>query len=139
MTRLMKLAAIALISGSCSPAIAAQPEGLTVQAGESWIFRVENGQPADARKVDANAEPAKGELKVTLDHSMGTTMLVSNKTDHWYNYQAFATAEPGSKGVRTSVCTLGAGISAFENWPQPIPAIRITNFTETGEGAMVCQ
>ena len=134
------LAAAAMLIGSATLAKSQPYQGLTIQSGESWIFRIDNGQPIDARKVDAQAEPSKGELKVTLDPSMGTTMSVTNNSDLWYNYHAFMTAKAGTEGKRTSVCTLmGSGRGAFENWPQHVPAIRIANFTAAGEGEMICQ
>jgi hypothetical protein len=132
------LLAVALTSPATAESL--PPPGLTIAAGESWIFRVREGQPVDARKVDQAAEPAEGELKVTLSHSMGTTMSVTNNDATWYNYRAFITSNPGRSGTPTSVCTLmGGGRGAFENWPQPLPAIRVTDFTPAAEGEMSCR
>ena len=114
--------------------------GLMIRLGESWIFRIDNGQPVDTRKVDANARPVKGEIKLTLVAEFGTTMTVTNNSGRWYNYHAFATAKPGSEGKRTIVCTMiGDGRSELARWPDMIPAIRIADFTETGEWEMICR
>lgn len=120
--------------------------GLTILMGETWIFRIEKGQPAGARRAEPDAEPGKGEIKVTLSRDGGATMTVVNNSGEWYNYRAFISLKPGHKGNRTSVCTLmdGGGIMegggmVVESWPQPFPAIRIADFTEAPEGQMRCQ
>jgi hypothetical protein len=133
MIRTLLLAAAGLALVAASPP-QKQENGLRVRAGESWIFRIQDGQVVDARKVDGNAEPAKGELKVKVSSMMGTMMTITNNSDTWYNYHAFL----GRK--RTSVCTLmGGGRGAFENWPGAISEIRIADFTPAPEGEMSCQ
>ena len=114
--------------------------GLTVKMGESWIFRIENGQPADARPAAKGDKPATGELMVEMKASNGTTLTVTNNGETWYNYRAFITSSPEKKGQPTSVCTLmGGGRFAFEMWPNAIPAIRVSDFEPADEGAMVCR
>ncbi|WP_260580982.1 hypothetical protein [Sphingopyxis sp. PET50] len=118
---------------------AAQP-GLTVMMGESWIFRIDNGQPVDARRAAAGDKPAAAELMVEMKASNGTMLTVTNNGETWYNYRAFLTSGPDKKGQPTSVCTLmGGGRFAFEMWPNAIPAIRISDFEPTDEGGMVCR
>lgn len=114
--------------------------GLTILMGETWIFHIENGQPAGARRAGPDEKPASGEFKATLDRSGGATMIVTNNSGEWYNYRAFITAKPGHKGNRTSVCTLmPGGRQVFENWPEPFAAIRIADFAEAPDGEMRCQ
>ena len=121
------------------PATAGEVAGLTIKSGETWLFRIENGQPAGAHKVSDKMRPAKGEIKVEVSASMGTMMTVTNNTDHLYNYRAFMLGKPDAKGQRTSVCTLmSGGGSSFENWPETIPFLRVSDFVEAADGAMVC-
>jgi hypothetical protein len=135
------LCALGIVAGLPAAAQNDQLPGLTIRNGESWIFRVQDGQPVDARKADGKEEPAKGELRVTVSAMGGTMMSVTNNSDIWYNYHAFITTKPGKKGTPTSVCTLmGGGRGAFESWPGgAIPAIRIADFTPADEGSMSCQ
>ena len=121
------------------PASAGDAAGLTIKSGDTWLFKVENGQPLGAHKVSADTAPAKGEIKVNLSASMGTMMTVTNNTDHFYNYRAFMLGKPDAKGQRTSVCTLlSGGRSGFENWPEAIPYVRISDFVEAADGEMGC-
>jgi hypothetical protein len=114
--------------------------GLTIMMGETWIFHIENGQPAGARRAGADEKPGEGEIRVTLDRRGGATMTVINNSEEWYNYRAFISAKPGHKGNRTSVCTLGAGgWPMVEHWPEPFPAIRIADFTEAPDGRIRCE
>ncbi|MDF7777584.1 hypothetical protein P1X14_20175 [Sphingomonas sp. AOB5] len=113
--------------------------GLIVRAGESWIFSIKDGQPADPRKVADDAKPAKGELMVTLDIAGATVMTVANNDEGWWNYRAFIVVKPGHKGNRTSTCTLmNGGREAFEQWPEAIAAIRLADFTPAGDGDLRC-
>src|SRR5215213_7655063 len=97
------LLAIALLT---APAQAQVSPGLVIHSGETWIFRVEQGQPAAARKADAHAQPASGELLVSITPQIGTTMAVKNNSGKAYDYRAFMMRQPGDREERTSVCTL---------------------------------
>jgi hypothetical protein len=136
-TMVAVLLAMALFTG---PASATDRPGVVVQSGESWIFKLDQGQPVDARKVDGEARPATGEILVTLGGRNGTMMTVTNNTDKFYNYHAFMLRRPDETGKPTSVCTLMSnGRMAFENWPYVIPAMRLSDFTEVAENNMQCQ
>jgi hypothetical protein len=125
--RLM-IAALLLVVAS-----GAQAAPLTVHPGESWIFAVQNGEPANAKKVDATAKPAKGQLMVTVRSLFGTNMIVTNNSSTAYNYRAelFVAGKPS--GART--CTLPSGSEpTLEQWPQKADAVRISAFRPTGPG-----
>lgn len=114
--------------------------GLTIRTGETWIFHVIGGQPVDARRANSGDTPGPGELMISISGRMGTMMSITNNSDVWYDYSAFLTPKPGKKGIRTSVCTLMAGgRQSFENWPQAIPAVRVTDFTRATPGEMRCK
>lgn len=112
--------------------------GLTVMMGETWIFHIDNGQPAGARRASPDEKPDSGEIKVTLDRGGGATMIVTNNSEDWYTYRAFISAKPGHKGNRTGMCTLAPGRQSFESWPEPFPAIRLADFTEAPDGEIRC-
>ena len=67
----MRFAFLALAAFLSAPALA-QP--LTIPSGETRIFTLAHGQPANARKADAKARPGRGEIKVFVLTMMGTTM-----------------------------------------------------------------
>ena len=93
------------------------------------------------RLVDADTAPKDGEVRVSMSSTGGNTMMtVLNKGPMAYNYRAYMLPAIDSEtGKRTSVCTLMPGISAFEMWPYPIPAIAIGEFTPATDGQMMCQ
>ena len=115
-------------------------QGLTVDAGETWIFRVVDGQPAQARKVASGTAPGPGELSISLEIENGPVMVVTNNDGTWYNYRAFVITKPNTKGHRVTVCTLmGGGLSTYEDWRDPVPAIRIADFTVADANTTVCR
>jgi hypothetical protein len=112
-------------------AAASHSAPLTVQAGDSWVFTIKDGQPADAHKVEATAKPAKGQLMVTVRAVMGTNMIMTNNSPVAYTFRAeiFRAGKPA--GARP--CTLPAnGEPIFEQWPQEADAVRISNFRASG-------
>ena len=126
----MRLITAALLLAAASGAHA---EPLTVRTGESWVFTVQNGEPANAKKVEASAKPAKGQLMVTVRALFGTNMIVTNASSTAYTYRAelFVAGKPS--GARS--CALPAnGQPTLEQWPQKADAVRISTFRPTGPG-----
>ena len=80
----MKLIAALLLVA----AVPAQAAGLTVRTGETWIFTVKNGEPAQARRVAPSARIPKGQIKVSVRAMLGTAMTVTNNSTIAYTYQA---------------------------------------------------
>lgn len=122
---------IAALLLAVAPAAQAQP--LTIRTGESWIFTVQNGEPRNARKVDAASKPAKGELMATVRALFGTSMMMINNSATAYTYRAelFVAGKPS--GART--CALPAGAQpTLEQWPQKAEAVRISAFRAAGPG-----
>ena len=115
--------AFALIAAS--PAIA---EPLTVHIGETWLFTLDHGEPAKARKAEATAKPAKGEIKVGVRSLLGTMMTISNNSPMGYTFQAQLVGADGkTQNVRS--CGLPPGNQpALESWPQKAAAVRIFDF-----------
>ena len=135
------LLGLLLALGLAAPAVAddAPLTGLTVGVGETWIFRVQDGQPADARKAAADEQPASGEIKVSLSGPKGRQLSVINNSPATYNYRAFITSKPGKPGKRTSVCTIMSNRRVgLETWSDRFPALRITDFVPVEEGRMQC-
>ncbi len=108
--------------------------GLFISQGETWFFKISDGQPADARKGRADEKPGSDEIRVSLSGGM---MNVLNGSPVPYNYQAFIAKKASDKGNRTSVCTLLPGVTVFESWPGKLPGIRLANFKDAGDG-MIC-
>jgi hypothetical protein len=137
--RKLLLGLLALIAMSLSgPAMAekAPQPGLFVKPGESWAFKVVDGQPSEPRLLTNGEQSNQGEIMVRFSAD-GSMLQVRSRAEGSYNYQAFIARKPDEKGKRTSVCTLIPGVMAMESWPGGLPGIRLTNFTEAGEG-MIC-
>ncbi len=137
MSRRFGFTFLAACSIAATPAWA-DPPGLTVKGGETWIFHLEYGQPAGAHLAAENAKLAPGELMVSLKAENGTMMIVTNNTDKFLNYHATMVA--GAREKATSVCTLMSnGRMGFENWPYSIRAIRLSDFEPAAENTMACK
>jgi hypothetical protein len=122
-----------------SPAQAKDPQpGLYVRTGEAYIFRIVDGQPAQARRAAQGEQAGDGEVRVEVSPQNGTTMTVTNRTGGTLNYEAYVARDEFQKGTRTSVCTLLNGPFAMEQWPNSLPGIRVTNFQPAGN-EMVCR
>jgi hypothetical protein len=100
---------------------------LTVRTGESWVFTIRNGEPANARKVAASVKPASGQVMVTVRAVMGTMMVITNNSAVAYNFRAELLS--GGKALSARSCTLPANARpALEQWPQKADAVRISKF-----------
>ena len=122
MTRLFLALALA-----ATPALATAAP-LTVRTGETWLFKIDHGQPANARKVAPTATPARGEVKASVRSAFGTMMTISNNSTQGYTFDAQLIDATG-KAVNARSCTLPPNNQpALENWPQKAAAVRIGNF-----------
>jgi hypothetical protein len=127
----MKTALLALTLLAPAPIIAAP---LTVPVGENWLFAVDHGQPVRARKVEATASPAKGEVKVAVRALFGTMMTISNNSAQGYIFKAELIGADG-KAVTARTCTLPPGNQpTLESWPQKAAAVRIGDFKSATGG-----
>ena len=116
------LAALLLVA-----AVPAQAAGLTVRIGETWIFTVKNGEPAQARKVASSAKIPKGQIKVAVRAMLGTVMTVTNNGPIAYTYRAELLS--GGKASVARSCTLPPNARpSFEQWQQKADAVRIGRF-----------
>ena len=122
------LLALALI------ATGAQAAPLTVPIGETWLFALDHGQPARARKVAPSAKPARGEIKVAVRSLFGTMMTITNNSAQGYTFKAELIGADG-KAVTGRTCTLPAkNQPALESWPQKAVAVRIGGFKPASGG-----
>ena len=124
--KLLSLALLALLTAS--PAIA-EPKGLTVRPNETWLFSISRGQPVRARRTKPTAQPAEGEVVVTVRAMLGTTMTITSNNANAYTYRAELVGVPGRKPVPSRSCTLPADSKiSFEHWPQQAAAVRLSDF-----------
>lgn len=101
---------------------------LTVRAGETWLFTIEGGEPARARKVENRAAPRPGEVKVNVKPVFGTMMTISNNSAQGYTFEAQLIGADG-KMTAARTCTLPPGNQpALETWQQKANAVRIGKF-----------
>ena len=125
----MKLIA-ALLLIAAAPAQAA---GLTVRTGETWLFIIKDGEPAQARKVTPSAKIGKRQIKVSVRSILGTAMTVTNNSPIAYTFRAELIS--GSKATVARSCTLPANARpVFEQWEQKADAVRISEFNVAGAG-----
>ncbi len=128
MTRPLLALALAAI-----PALAAAAP-LTVRTGETWLFRIDRGQPANARKVAPETAPPRGQVKVSVRAAFGTMMTITNNSAQGYTFDTQLIDAEG-KAVAARSCTLPANNQpALENWPQKAAAVRIGNFNPAKGG-----
>ena len=105
----------------------AQAAGLTVKTGETWLFSVKNGEPAQARKISTSAKIPKGQIKVSVRSLLGTAMTITNNSPVAYTFKAELLS--GGKTTVGRSCTLPPGARpAFEQWEQKADAVRIGTF-----------
>ena len=105
----------------------AQAAGLTVHVGETWLFTIKNGEPAQARKVAPSATVPKGQIKVAVRAILGTAMTVTNNSPIAYTFRAELVS--GGKATIARSCTLPSNARpAFEQWDQKADAVRISGF-----------
>ncbi len=124
------LPVLALLAAS---PVSAKP--LTVQMGETWVFSVRNGEPANARKIAASASPARNQFKVTLQPLMGTTMTVINNSRHDYAYRATLLVD--GKPVEAKSCAVPAnGRLAIEHWAKRVSAVTLSHFRAAPAGSL---
>jgi hypothetical protein len=115
-------AALAVLSS----AAAAAP--LTIKTGETWMFELAKGEPVRARRVNASANPARGEIKASVTSLMGTTMTIVNNSPVSYTYRAQLLGVVG-KVPAARTCTLPGGAKpSLEFWPARATAVRIGSF-----------
>jgi hypothetical protein len=104
-----------------------QAEGLVVHVGETWLFRIKDGEPAGARKVAASTTVPGGQVKVAVRALLGTAMTITNNSPIAYTFKAELVS--GGKATVARSCTLPAGARpAFEQWEQKADAVRISGF-----------
>ena len=109
---------------------------LTVRMGETWVFAIDRGQPARARKVAATVAPAPNRIKVSVQPMMGTTMTVTNNSKYDYAYRALLIM-PGGKTGASKACAVPAnGRMAIEHWPKPVAAVRLSDFKPAPAGSL---
>jgi hypothetical protein len=113
------------------PAIAAP---LTVRTGETWLFRIDHGEPVQAHKVGPAAKPAHGEVKVAVRSLFGTMMTISSNSDQGYNFKA-ELIDANGKAAAARACGLPPkNQPALESWPQKAAAVRISDFKPASGG-----
>ena len=131
--------AVHLVALSFATLLVASPPAappLTVRRGETGIFSVSNGQPAKARKADAKAVTAPGEMKVSLSPLMGTTMTIANNSRYDYAYRATLVLPDGKKGPAKSCAVPAHGKLAIEHWTQKVTAVRLSDFKPAPAGSL---
>ena len=124
MTLSSRFFALTLAAWAIPTAAIAAP--VTIKAGESWVFAVEDGQPVRARKVTSSITAGPGQIKASVVSTMGTTMTVTNNSRVNYTFQAELV---GAAAGKSRTCTLPAsGGPVLEYWPVKATAVRLSTF-----------
>ena len=123
----MKLIAALLLLA----AVPVQAAGLTARTGETWIFTIKNGEPANARRVTPSAKIPKGQIKISVRAMLGTAMTVTNNSPIAYTFNAELIS--AGKATVARSCTLPPNARpSFEQWQQKADAVRIGGFKIAG-------
>ena len=104
--------------------------------GETWVFTVAKGQPAKAHNVEAKTSPALGEIKVSVQPLMGTTMTLTNNSKFDYAYRAVLVPPGGKTGPAKSCAVPANGRLAIEHWQQSVEAVRLSDFKRAPAGSL---
>jgi len=122
---------VSLLLAVSAGSAAAAP--LSVKPGESWAFRLADGDPVKAHKVSASAKPAKGEIVVSVRAFLGTMMTAVNGTGRGYRFKAELVS--GGKANAARACTLPASSGPIiEQWAGKADAVRISRFVPAKGG-----
>ena len=128
----IRLISLALLLAA-SPGATARPAGLTVKTGETWQFSLFRGQPVNARKAGAKSRPAPGQIQVTVQTMLGTTMTITSNNPTAFTYKAELVG--ADKPVAARSCALPPdGRLSFESWPQTATAVRLSDFKVAPKG-----
>ena len=130
----MSLKAFALLALLAAAPVSAK--GLTVRMGETWLFAVEGGQPVRARKVAADAAPAPGHFKASLQPMLGTTLSMTNTSRFDYAYRATLSMPGGKAGAAKSCAVPANGRIAIEHWKERVAAVRLSDFKAAPAGSL---
>ena len=130
----MRTAVFAFLSLLAAAPVSAKP--LTVHMGETWVFTVAHGQPANARKVAPATKPAAGQIQVSVQSLMGTTMTVTNNSRFDYAYRAVLVLPGGRAGPAKSCAVPANARPALESWPTRAIAVRLSDFKPAPAGAL---
>ena len=122
-----------LALAAASPASA---EGLTIRTGETWIFSIAGGQPANPRRVAVSARPARNQIMVTVRAMLGTAMWVTNNSPVDYSYRAELLLANGPAGPAKACVVPANGRITLENWPKPAVAVRLRDFKPAPAGSL---
>jgi len=122
-----------LVLAAASPVSA---EGLTIRTGETWVFSIVRGQPANARRVAAEPKPARNQIRISVRSMLGTAMWVTNNSPVDYSYRATLLLPKGKTGPAKACVVPANGKIAFENWPQPAVAVRVSDFKPAPAGSL---
>ena len=107
--------------------------GLIIRQGETWIFAIQKGQPAKARKVAAGTAAKPGEVKASLRSMLGTNLTISSNARGGYTYRA-ELLDANGKVTTGRACTLPpGGKPTFEHWKEAAVAVRLSNFRPTAK------
>jgi len=108
-----------------------------LKAGETVVFRVEEGRPIAVR---SGGPPAAGQLRASLTYNGGRTVLhVINNSGTPLNYQAMRVL-PGNRLRRTAVCTVMPDRQGrHESWPQRVPQVVVYGFAPAKAGEFSCE
>ena len=130
----MRIAALPFLALLAAAPVSAKP--LTVHMGETWVFTIAHGQPANARKVAPPTKPAGGEIKVSVQSLMGTTMTITNNSRFDYAYRAMLILPGGKAGPAKSCAVPANARPALESWPTRAIAVRLGDFKRAPAGSL---
>jgi hypothetical protein len=130
---LARLVPALILLGLAAP-LAAKP--LTVRMGETWVFAVRGGFPVNARKVAATAAPAPGQLKVSLQPLLGSTLTMTNNSRFDYAYRATLVLPSGKPGAAKACAVPAHGRIAIEQWTVAVAAVRLDRFKPAPAGSL---
>jgi hypothetical protein len=142
--------------GATTPFVIAPGETVTLGPGAGLALAISatgvspdraEGPPAPKNEasehmisVPLTFSAAPGTLRFTLwdDAQDGARLKLENGLDHAVIYSAEITYRASGRSEETTICSVTAGRSAIESWPDDLSAIRITGLYNPPPGGQVC-
>lgn len=98
--------------------------------------------PAEGSRDHPN-QTAPGTLRFALQgrRDVGSLLKVENGQDEGLRYQAYVVRYVGGQArgpAATSVCTVPAGMAAFERWPEPVIQVVVGGLERTDDALPTC-
>ncbi len=103
-----------------------------IQPGDKFGANLAAAADGMPLSITEGADLKNANLVLSFSQEKGMMLLtIENRTEHWLTYEAGIRVPKRDGFYKTSVVPLGAHLTNFESWPQPIEQLALKNFNFT--------